>query len=336
MHPFLDRLKQRKIVQWALAYLAGAGVLYSTLDGPLRIWGVTDGQLKIVQVLLVVGFFLALTLAWYHGERGDQKVSGVELLILAGIMGLGAIGIRLVGYAPVPDSHGDRAPFRVELPAAEENHRSLRWAHVRPNGIFYDASDGRVWFRSWDQAEVIPVGPESANNFNPSPDGSVLTWRRGGAVYAADVPVGETRTLYEGRNIAAQTVGADGWVYFTAQDSAIHRVHLSGDRGVERVSDPDSGEMHFELYSSAHGRYGLFNATTQDQELLYGVDLRSGEQRVLGLGRNAMMTTSGHVLWADGEGGLMASRFDPRSLSLEGTPVRVTAAIAHARADDAR
>jgi hypothetical protein len=34
---------------------------------------------------------------WYHGERGEQRVTGVELLTLAGSMELGAIGVRLVG-----------------------------------------------------------------------------------------------------------------------------------------------------------------------------------------------------------------------------------------------
>jgi hypothetical protein len=32
MHPIFERLRQRKIVQWALAYLAGAWVLYQLLQ----------------------------------------------------------------------------------------------------------------------------------------------------------------------------------------------------------------------------------------------------------------------------------------------------------------
>ena len=38
--------------------------------------------------LLLFGFFVAVTIAWYHGEQGRQRVSGPELLILAGIFGL--------------------------------------------------------------------------------------------------------------------------------------------------------------------------------------------------------------------------------------------------------
>jgi TolB-like protein/tetratricopeptide (TPR) repeat protein len=36
-----------------------------------------------VDLLLLVGFFVALTVAWYHGEKGRQNVTGPELLILA-------------------------------------------------------------------------------------------------------------------------------------------------------------------------------------------------------------------------------------------------------------
>ena len=38
---------------------------------------------------MIVGFFVTLVLAWYHGERGAQRVSGTELLILALLLVLG-------------------------------------------------------------------------------------------------------------------------------------------------------------------------------------------------------------------------------------------------------
>ena len=50
MHPIFERLKERKIVQWALAYLAGAVALYSALDAFAEPSGVGDFQLRIAQV----------------------------------------------------------------------------------------------------------------------------------------------------------------------------------------------------------------------------------------------------------------------------------------------
>src|SRR6185312_11817452 len=36
-----------------------------------------------------VGFFAMIVLAWYHGERGAQRVSGTEIVILALLLAIG-------------------------------------------------------------------------------------------------------------------------------------------------------------------------------------------------------------------------------------------------------
>ena len=45
--------------------------------------------MRFVIIALSVGLFVALVLAWYHGERGAQRVTGTELLILALLLALG-------------------------------------------------------------------------------------------------------------------------------------------------------------------------------------------------------------------------------------------------------
>jgi TolB-like protein/cytochrome c-type biogenesis protein CcmH/NrfG len=45
--------------------------------------------MHIVFGLLVVGFVVALILAWYHGERGAQRISGPELLLIALVLVIG-------------------------------------------------------------------------------------------------------------------------------------------------------------------------------------------------------------------------------------------------------
>jgi TolB-like protein len=83
MFSLLQRLRERKLVQWALAYLAGAFVVVQILDAvaePLRL---SSGIHQAVLAIVVVGFFLALVIAYYHGEKGRQRVSGPELLIIA-------------------------------------------------------------------------------------------------------------------------------------------------------------------------------------------------------------------------------------------------------------
>ena len=79
----LNRLRQRKIVEWALAYLAGAWLLMQLVEVLAGHWPLPLALQRGVDVLLLVGFFVALTVAWYHGEKGRQNVTGPELLILA-------------------------------------------------------------------------------------------------------------------------------------------------------------------------------------------------------------------------------------------------------------
>jgi hypothetical protein len=89
MNEFLQRLKQRKLVQWGVAYVAAAFAFLQGVDIVAQQFGWPQGVRRGITMAMVVGFFVMLVLAWYHGERGAQKVSGTELLILALLLSLG-------------------------------------------------------------------------------------------------------------------------------------------------------------------------------------------------------------------------------------------------------
>ena len=89
MTELLERLKQRKIVQWSLAYAAFAFALLQGLDIVAQQFGWPDGARRGITIVLLIGFFVTLVLAWYHGERGAQRVDGTELLILALLLAIG-------------------------------------------------------------------------------------------------------------------------------------------------------------------------------------------------------------------------------------------------------
>jgi TolB-like protein len=86
---FLAQLNQRKLVQWALAYVAAAFALLQGIDIVAQRFGWPETLERILIIALCVGFFVTLLLAWYHGERGAQKVSGTELLLLALLLAIG-------------------------------------------------------------------------------------------------------------------------------------------------------------------------------------------------------------------------------------------------------
>jgi len=89
MNDFLQRLRERKLVQWALAYIAAAFALLQGLDIIAQQFGWPDAVRRGITIALALGFFVTLVLAWYHGERGAQRASGTELLILALLLAIG-------------------------------------------------------------------------------------------------------------------------------------------------------------------------------------------------------------------------------------------------------
>jgi TolB-like protein/Flp pilus assembly protein TadD len=117
---FWKSLKARKLVQWTLAYLAGAWVLLQaiTLLGTTYGWPV--GLMRAVPMLLAAGLFAALVLAWYHGERGRQRVSGPELLMLAGIFILAGAAVAWVSRGAENEGAADGQVIAAPAPSAGE------------------------------------------------------------------------------------------------------------------------------------------------------------------------------------------------------------------------
>ncbi|MHB1192278.1 MAG: BTAD domain-containing putative transcriptional regulator [Longimicrobiales bacterium] len=93
-------LRDRKLIQWCVAYAAGAWLVMQVVDVVAGRWMVPLPLQRAVDVLLLAGFFVTLTVAWYHGEKGRQRISGPELLILAMLFVLAGLGLLSLRPAP--------------------------------------------------------------------------------------------------------------------------------------------------------------------------------------------------------------------------------------------
>ena len=81
-----DRIKRHKVVEWSLAYIAfGYAALHSSqmLRETLE-WPYTVPRFTLFALML--GFPIAVTLAWYHGHRAQHRVSRPELSILISLL----------------------------------------------------------------------------------------------------------------------------------------------------------------------------------------------------------------------------------------------------------
>src|SRR5512146_1376119 len=93
---FWEELRDRKLVQWTLAYIAvGIAVLeiVNAVEGP---FGLSNALVRVIMVVVFTGFGLTVVLAWFHGERGHQRPTFVELAILVLVIAGGIIGAGIV------------------------------------------------------------------------------------------------------------------------------------------------------------------------------------------------------------------------------------------------
>ena len=84
-----ERIKHHKIAQWTLAYLALAYTLLHGAEMLSEALGWPHGLIRIFTLALIVGVPIVIALAWFHGARGEQRVSATEVMIIALLLGIG-------------------------------------------------------------------------------------------------------------------------------------------------------------------------------------------------------------------------------------------------------
>ncbi|MEJ2340880.1 MAG: hypothetical protein P8Y10_01625 [Gemmatimonadales bacterium] len=116
MNEAVERIKERKLFQWAIAYVAGGWLLLELLGFVADNFGWPGSIVRAATVLLGVGFLATLVLAWYHGERGHQRVGGIELLMLAALLLVAGIAVRLVTESEAAPGGGEASQQTVLAP----------------------------------------------------------------------------------------------------------------------------------------------------------------------------------------------------------------------------
>jgi len=153
MNEFFARLKQRKLVQWALAYVAAAFALIQVVDVVAHQFGWPEVLQRGITLALVVGFFVALLLAWYHGEQGRQRVSGTELLLIALVLAVGGGLLWHFGRA------GSKVATTVPASAGVIASRSPDGAQRNPGMAAPDSADAAA--TSGLRAAAAPVAAQA-------------------------------------------------------------------------------------------------------------------------------------------------------------------------------
>ncbi|HEX9106727.1 MAG TPA: hypothetical protein VF832_05860, partial [Longimicrobiales bacterium] len=72
---FWSQLKERKLVQWMLAYTAVGIAVLEILNAVETPFLIPSAVVRVCMVVVGVGFFITMVLAWFHGERGHQRMT---------------------------------------------------------------------------------------------------------------------------------------------------------------------------------------------------------------------------------------------------------------------
>ncbi len=76
------KLRRRKVVQWGIVYAAGAWGFLQGLEYVVESFNWPQQYRQIALLGSLIGLPVVLVLAWYHGDRGQQRVSRAELAII--------------------------------------------------------------------------------------------------------------------------------------------------------------------------------------------------------------------------------------------------------------
>lgn len=78
----LESLAKRSFAQWMIAYAVVIWFFLEFLDFLTATYGWDDRIVKTATTLLVTGFLLMATVAWFHGEKGRQQFTVLEVCLL--------------------------------------------------------------------------------------------------------------------------------------------------------------------------------------------------------------------------------------------------------------
>lgn len=91
------RIKAHKVLEWTLAYAAGAYTLLHLVEMVGTAFDWPHIVARIATLLLALGVPIATTLAWYHGHRAQHRVSGPELTIITVLLVISGSVLWLLG-----------------------------------------------------------------------------------------------------------------------------------------------------------------------------------------------------------------------------------------------
>jgi len=135
---FLQRVKERAVLQWALVYVVGAWVVLQVVGFAAErlLWSALIPQ--GLALLAFVGFFVTLVVAWFHGEKGRQRIRPTEVFIIAIILVAAVQALKLLP-ADEQVAPGDQPEFGPSSTITDSRPSVAALPWVNRSGLPEDA-----------------------------------------------------------------------------------------------------------------------------------------------------------------------------------------------------
>ncbi|RPI14423.1 MAG: DNA-binding protein [Lysobacterales bacterium] len=279
-----QRLRRRKVVQWGLAYTAAGWGFLQGLEYVSEAFGWPSETRQVAIFVVMVGLPFVIMVAWYHGDRGRQRVTGTEVAMLALLAGAGILFVVAATSAWLLYRSG----FASGGPLADARYSTLtdfegieQAAAISRDGkfaAFLSNRDGPVdaWvtqigtgeFHNLTRGELQELINDEIRNVGFTPDGTRVTlWTRtsgpatderrigvwsiptmGGAPHPFLPGVAELAWSADGARLAYHTT-APGDPIFVADTGETDRLQIyAAPAGVHchyPTWSPDGGHIYF-------------------------------------------------------------------------------------------
>ena len=354
MGKLFEELKRRKVVRVAGVYAVVAWLLIQVTNNIVPALQLPTWTSTFIVVLLLIGFPIALVLAWAYevapeGIRQDstnqfsahiaapqhQKLIYAMFVLLVIAVGL-QIADRFLAGSSSSNPNSNAGAIRANQPLPETRVDIVTPATESP-GDFTLSPDGRqivfvasndsgvsqLWLRSLATTTAEPlVGSEGARNPFWSPDGRSIGFSATGALKRLDIGSSAAQTLTPISVSNGGTWGADNTLLFAPVVSSLMRISATGGAAIAVTTLEPRQDSHSSPFFLPDGHRFLFYAGgSPDARGIYLGHLDGTASVKLTLSDTAgVFHPDGWLLWSRA-GTLTAQRLDLEIAALTGEPV---------------
>jgi Tol biopolymer transport system component len=274
------------------------------------------------------------------GSSGRPRASSLAWIAAA----LLAVSTVLLAVVHFRDAHGN--------PLLDRRAVRLSILPDQPTGDFAFSPDGRLvafvagseadarlWIRPLDSTKALPLsGTEGANGPFWSPDSRFIAFGAGGKLKKVAVSGGPVHTLCDARVVIGGTWSRDDVIVFAPNNRVpLYRVPAAGGEpaAVTTLDQTQGHNTHRWPHFLPDGRRFLYLARSSRPENsgIYVGSLDSPEpRRVLTAESGMAYAEPGYLLFVR-DRALLAHRFDPGTLRIEGDAVQVVDDVLYNRDD---